>query len=169
MRSRPDLHHFLVSRFPIPDASVTMIGGLAIDLTDRMKIEKTMVSARQQLLFRYDHLRVAGQIYSSLMHKFNNILNAISLRLALIKVEPEFGDENPGLRRLSNLVSDAAMTVRRLQGLPRFPDDRPLAHLDIAGAVREAASAVSTQMLQTPIERRAGSAWMECGRTFHRF
>ena len=51
------------------------------------------------------------------------------------------------MRRLSNLVSDAAMTVRRLQGLSRFPDDRPLAHLDIAGAVREAASAVSTQML----------------------
>ena len=94
MRSRPDLHHFLVSRFPIPDASVTMIGGLSIDLADRMKIEKTMVSARQQL-FRYDHLRVAGQFYSSLMHKFNNILNAISLRLALIKVEPEFGTRIP--------------------------------------------------------------------------
>jgi CheY-like chemotaxis protein/signal transduction histidine kinase len=146
---------FLVNRFPILTSRGKMIGGIAIDLTDRVRQERRMAEAREQV-FHYERARLTGQISSSLAHGLNNTLNAITLRLlSLMKTEPALGEDHPSLQRLTALVEDAAARVRRLQEFSRLQRDRPLVGLNLAAVINDAIYAVQARMAADPHEARA--------------
>jgi PAS domain S-box-containing protein len=54
------LHHSLVSKFPIPgpDGSAALVGGIAIDITDRMEMEKALREQADQLRLALDSGRM---------------------------------------------------------------------------------------------------------------
>lgn len=141
--------HFLVSRFPIRTAGATMVGGVGIDLTDRLRVERSLAEAREEL-FKYERARLISQLSSGLAHGLNNTLNAISLRLSLMKAEPALGENHPSLQRLSTLVNDAAARVRRLQEFSSVQRDRPLLGLDVVAVILGAISAVQARTISDP-------------------
>jgi PAS domain S-box-containing protein len=99
------LHHSLVSKFPIPspDSEGVLVGGMAIDITDRIRVEEALKEAD----------RLKGEFLATLAHELRNPLAPIRNALRLMKHPSERGD----------LEADRAMAERQVVHLTRLVDD----------------------------------------------
>jgi CheY-like chemotaxis protein len=134
---------FLLNRFPLRVANETMIGAVAFELTDCIIPARNAVAAREEL-FGYERAHLIEGVSSSLAHNLNNTLNAIRLRLSLLRNDRIAGTETLGLDWLSQQLDKAAASVQRLQESSRVEWDRPLIKLDISAIIVEAISAAET-------------------------
>ena len=101
------VHHSLVSKFPIPgpDGGVALVGGMAIDITDRMRAEEALVEADRR----------KDEFLAMLAHELRNPLAPIRNALHLLK--------HPGGRRPATSRPERAMVERQVAHLARLVDD----------------------------------------------
>jgi PAS domain S-box-containing protein len=99
------LHHSLVSKFPIPspDGEGVLVGGMAIDVTDRLRAEEALKEADRR----------KGEFLATLAHELRNPLAPIRNALRLMKHSGEQGD----------LETERAMAERQVVHLARLVDD----------------------------------------------
>jgi PAS domain S-box-containing protein len=100
------LHHSIVSKFPIsgPDGRVALIGGIAIDITDRMRMEESLREAD----------RSKDEFIATLAHELRNPLAPIQNALYLMKQTTGSGHDPEAER---------AMAERQVRHLARLVDD----------------------------------------------
>jgi len=132
--------YFLVSKFPIRTGDETMIGGLSIDISSRIVAEQGVRRMRDELL-RQERIRSTAQLSSGIAHQLNNTLNALSLRLSLIKSDPVIA-RDANIDDLIRRVFDAAESVARLQDFVRTHRERLLEEFDLGETIRAAAEEV---------------------------
>jgi PAS domain S-box-containing protein len=99
------LHHSLVSKFPIPspDGEEVLVGGMAIDVTDRLRAEEALKEADRR----------KGEFLATLAHELRNPLAPIRNALRLMKHSGEHDD----------LETERAMAERQVVHLARLVDD----------------------------------------------
>ncbi len=130
----------LVSKFPIPgpDGQVALVGGMAIDITDRMRAEEALKEADRR----------KDEFLATLAHELRNPLAPIRNALHLMK-HRDGGDQD--------IEAERAMAERQVAHLARLVDDlMDLARisrgrielrkepLELAPAVRQAVEAVQS-------------------------
>lgn len=100
------LHHSIVSKFPVlgQDGQVALIGGIAIDITDRMRMEQSLRESDKR----------KDEFIATLAHELRNPLAPIQNGLQLMK-QPT-GD-GPALE------AERAMAERQVRHLARLVDD----------------------------------------------
>lgn len=92
---------------------------LALDITERMRIQAELNQAQQALIER-EHLRSLGEMASGVVHDLSNTLNAMRLRLELIQRDTEFAERQRGhLDALVSIVNDANTRLRQLREFSR--------------------------------------------------
>ncbi len=90
---RGETQYWQVSKFPLyREGEPTYLGGVAIDISERMKTEE----AKQELEFRLlqtQKMEAIGTLAGGIAHDFNNILSAIIgfTEMSLMDVPPESG------------------------------------------------------------------------------
>ncbi len=99
------VHHSLVSKFPIPspDDGETLVGGMAIDITDRLEMEAALKEADRR----------KDEFLALLAHELRNPLAPIASALHLMKGRG--GD--------ADIEEERAMAERQVQSMARLIDD----------------------------------------------
>jgi PAS domain S-box-containing protein len=127
----------MVSRFLIRTPAETLIGGVAIDVSDRVRAERE-IAKMQHALFAGEPVRSIVELSSTLAHDLNNTLNAVMLRMSLFNESSLDAEQRENTTRIQRLVADAAASVRRLQEFAN--SRRPLsAATDLGEILREEA------------------------------
>ncbi len=100
------LHHSLVSKFPIPgpDGTPALVGGTAIDITDRIRAEEALKEADRQ----------KNEFLAMLAHELRNPLAPVRNALHILKM--------PGADR-STQEQARSMMERQIQHMVRLVDD----------------------------------------------
>lgn len=100
------LHHSVVSKFPVlgPDGQVGLIGGIAIDITDRMRMEASLRESDRR----------KDEFIATLAHELRNPLAPIQNALHLLSL-PAAPGHDPEAER--------AMAERQVRHLARLVDD----------------------------------------------
>jgi two-component system sensor kinase FixL len=124
------LHYWLVTKFPIrnPDGTTKAVGGVAIDITERMRAEDAVRELRKQALQR-ERLADVGVITAKILHDLANPLAGLSMQAQLILRRARRDADQPlgavlkpaeqivaEVHRLDSLISDL-MHFRREQNL----------------------------------------------------
>jgi PAS domain S-box-containing protein len=90
------LHDWLVNKFPILDASgaVMMVGGIAVDVTERLKAEAELRALQKQAHQR-ERLADIGALSAEIIHHIGNPLAALSMQAQLILRRARRDEEQP--------------------------------------------------------------------------
>ena len=136
------LHHSLVSKFPIlgPDGAAALVGGMAIDITDRLRAEEALREADRR----------KDEFLATLAHELRNplapIRNALSLMEHAAGAGPEHEAERAMAERqvghLTRLVDDLLDTARISRGKIELRTEA----LELAPAVRRAVEALQSSL-----------------------
>ena len=140
---------WLVSKFPICTADSVMVGGVAVDITKRVQAEEELANIRKEL-FKHERARSIDELASGLAHDLNNTLNAIKLRLAILKADPACAPQRTNIDALDRFIGDAAARIGQLQDFAREHRDRPLESVDLGQIVREAVEMVHSEVEGKP-------------------
>jgi PAS domain S-box-containing protein len=100
------IHYSIVSKFPIPDASGkrTFIGGVAIDITDRMRAEEALKEADRR----------KDEFLATLAHELRNPLAPIRNSLHILRLA---GQNGPAAERVHEMME------RQVAHMVRLVDD----------------------------------------------
>ena len=133
-------------------AGGAIVAMMARDVTARVEEEQELLRTRETLM-EQERLRTIGELASGVAHDLNNTLNAIGLRLDLLRsaLGPEPHRAHPHLDVIERIVDDAGAMVGRLQDFARTRRDRPLERVDLGEVVRDAA-----QMTYTELQEKGG-------------
>ena len=99
-------HWWLIYKFPIiKDGKVALVGGIGIDITERLTLEEQLTQARK--------MEALGRLAGGVAHDFNNLLTVISGygQLAL----ETLGDSPPA--RLTSYIQEILNSARRASGM----------------------------------------------------
>jgi PAS domain S-box-containing protein len=108
------VRYMMTSRFPIRSDGQTLIGGIAIDITDAVRTEREIAHLRHNL-FAGEPTRSIVELSSIIGHDLNNTLNAVMLRMSLFTPASPDSEQEANAARIERLVDRAAASVRRLQ------------------------------------------------------
>jgi PAS domain S-box-containing protein len=99
-------HHSIVSKFPIPglDPTAVMVGGMAIDITDRIEMEARLQTADRR----------KDEFLAMLAHELRNPLAPICNAVQLMRV---LGSEDANVQRARDMID------RQVNHLARLVDD----------------------------------------------
>ena len=101
-----DVHYSIVSKFPIPgpDGQPALIGGMAVDVTERMKMEESLKDADRR----------KDEFLATLAHELRNPLAPISNALHILRLS---GDLPPAAERVRDIME------RQVNHLVRLVED----------------------------------------------
>jgi signal transduction histidine kinase/CheY-like chemotaxis protein len=108
------IHHMMTSRFLIREANQTLIGGIAIDISDGVSSVRELASMRRHM-FAGEPTKSIMELSSIIGHDLNNTLNAVMLRMSLFATATMDAEQEANVARIESLVERAAASVRRLQ------------------------------------------------------
>jgi PAS domain S-box-containing protein len=158
-------HHSLVSKFPIPgpDGEVALIGGMAIDITDRLQAEEALK----------DTDRKKDEFLAMLGHELRNplaaILNGAEVLHQLVPFRGEPAEICAAIERqarlMSHLVDDLLDLTRIMRGKIVLKRGR----LDLVALVREVAEdhrqAIESRSARLRLQLPSESLWCDGDRT----
>src|SRR5262249_26269780 len=87
---------------------------MAIDVTAQVRLEGELAAARLAML-QQERLRSIGEVASGIAHDLNNTLNAMALRLELIKADSSCVAQSDNVDAIGRIVRDCAARIGRLQ------------------------------------------------------
>ena len=101
-----DIHHSIVSKFAIPgpDGTPALIGGMAVDVTDRLKMEQSLKEADRR----------KDEFLATLAHELRNPLAPISNALHILRLS---GELPPAAERVRDIME------RQVNHLVRLVED----------------------------------------------
>lgn len=108
------VRHMMTSRFTIREAGRTLIGGIAIDISDGVSSVRELASVRHHA-FAGEPTKSIIELSSIVGHDLNNTLNAVMLRMSLFATTAMDAEQEANVARIESLVERAAASVRRLQ------------------------------------------------------
>ncbi len=108
------IHHMMTSRFAIPSDGLTLIGGIAIDISDGVRAVREASGLRHRLSAE-EPTKSIIELSSIIGHDLNNTLNAVMLRMSLFSIAAMDAEQEANAARIENLIGRAAASVRRLQ------------------------------------------------------
>jgi signal transduction histidine kinase len=114
MPVRGVIHHMMTSRFSIPDCGRTLIGGIAIDISDGVRALREAATMRHNMSAG-EPTKSILELSSIIGHDLNNTLNAVMLRMSLFANQTLDAEQEANAARIEHLVERAAASVRRLQ------------------------------------------------------
>ena len=121
-------------------------GAMAVvfDVTGESRRQREVQREREALLHQ-ERMHAMGLLASGVAHDLNHALNVIALRVATLRADPLFSKARRTLEALSQVVSEAAHVVARLQDLARRRRDRPTDPLDLAAVLTGAIEMARTE------------------------
>ncbi|HZI14051.1 MAG TPA: ATP-binding protein, partial [Myxococcus sp.] len=123
---------------------------LARDITAEVQAEEELERARAALAQR-EHLRSLGELVSGIAHDLNSTLNAMRLRLELLRRDPAFASAPPThLDAMMRILVDASTRISRLQSFARQQPEDSAEQVRLEGLVRDA-----VDIARSDIEHRA--------------
>src|SRR5262249_24475708 len=124
----------------------TVVAGMALDVTQRVASEREVARARE-LLEKQERMRVIGDLASGVAHDLNNTLNAVSLRIAMLRRDPRVArKQSDNLSTLVRILDDASTMVGRVQDFARQRHDPPTETLDLAAVLRQAIDMIRPEL-----------------------
>ena len=108
------IRHMMTSRFLIREGGRTLIGGIAIDISDGVSSVRELASVRHHA-FAGEPTKSIIELSSIIGHDLNNTLNAVMLRMSLFANVSMDAEQEANVARIESLVERAAASVRRLQ------------------------------------------------------
>jgi CheY-like chemotaxis protein len=94
-----------------------------------------------------DRLSAVGELASGIAHDLNNSLNAVRLNVEVLRTGPNLpAAYRERLSLLSRIVSDASLTIGRLQDFARRRHDRPVKAVDLAGIIQQSVAMVRSTL-----------------------
>lgn len=108
------IHHMMTSRFSIPGQGRTLLGGIAVDISDGVRAVREAASMRHHLSAG-EPVKSIIELSSIIGHELNNTLNAVMLRMSLFANAALDAEQEANAVRIEHLVERAAASVRRLQ------------------------------------------------------
>lgn len=125
-----------VERVATPMGAMALV--LARDVTAEVQAELELEQARAALAQR-EHLRSLGEMVSGIAHDLNSTLNAMRLRLELLRRDPVFASTSPThLDALVRILADAGTRVTRLQSFARQQPEGSSEEVRLEELVRDA-------------------------------
>lgn len=128
------VHHSIVSKFPIPGPAGenAMIGGMAIDITDRIRAEEALRDADRR----------KDEFLATLAHELRNPLAPISNSLQVLRMQGALSDDSAAahaiierqVRQMVRIVDDLLDVSRITRGRLELRQER----MELADAVRSA-------------------------------
>src|SRR5260370_22966703 len=114
-----------VVRFPLAIDGTDHIAAAGVETTEEVSALIGFFHLRDEL-FRNERLRAIGEMASGLSHDLRNILNAVTLRLNILrsKAGEELTQDVDALARTSHAAP------ARVRALPEFVNERPQENLD---------------------------------------
>ncbi len=111
------VHEWLVSKFPILDArsTVLMVGGIAVDVTERRRAE-AQLRAMQKQAHQRERLADIGAITAEIIHNLGNPMAALSMQAQLI-LRRARRDENQPVSAMLPVVEQIVTEAHRLHAL----------------------------------------------------
>jgi signal transduction histidine kinase len=120
-----------------PLTALAVANALLRDETRELSASLRELRVAQERLVRGERLRALGQMATGVAHDFNNVLNAILQRAALLATSsPPTARE--GLHRIEQAALRGAETVRRLQDFTRQRRDQDFEAVDLREVIEEA-------------------------------
>lgn len=119
---------------------------VAHDITERVRTEGELRRSREAMV-NQDRLSAVGELASGIAHDLNNSLNAVRLNVEVLRagqnIPPDFRER---LILLSRIVSDASLTIGRLQDFARRRHDRPMKAVDLSGVIQQSVAMVRSTL-----------------------
>jgi PAS domain S-box-containing protein len=119
------------------------------DITARVEAEEALRLNREVLL-NQERLKAVGELASGIAHDLNNNLNALLLRIELLRNDSvllsHYGD---ALELISRIVHDAASTVGRLQDFAHRGNEQPAENVDLNAIIAQ-----SVEIAKSTLEER---------------
>ena len=110
------IHHMMTSRFLIRETGRTLIGGIAIDISDGVSTVRELASVRHHM-FVDEPTKSIVELSSIIGHDLNNTLNAVMLRMSLFANATMDAEQEANSResnRWSNALRRACGACRNL-------------------------------------------------------
>jgi PAS domain S-box-containing protein len=120
-----EIQHHLVSKFPIyKNGLPSILAGVAIDITDRIKAEEEKEQLELQLT-QAQKMEAIGTLAGGIAHDFNNILQAISGYAQLMLLDKESEDPDVmQLKEIERAARNASDLTRQLLTFSRKVNSR---------------------------------------------
>jgi PAS domain S-box-containing protein len=123
------------------------------DITARVQAEEELHRNREVLL-NQERLKSIGELASGIAHDLNNSLNALRLRVELLRADSTLlSRHNDSLQLISRIVRDAGSTIGRLQDFARRRHDRPAESVNLNAIINQ-----SVEVAKSTLEEK-NSLW----------
>jgi PAS domain S-box-containing protein len=107
------------------------------DITARVQAEEEL-RRNHEVLVNQERLKAVGELASGIAHDLNNSLNALRLRVELLRADPSLVlRHNDSLQLIARIVRDAGATIGRLQDFARRRHDRPVESVDLNAIISQ--------------------------------
>jgi PAS domain S-box-containing protein len=119
------------------------------DVTARVEAEEAL-RLNREVLRNQERLKAVGELATGIAHDLNNSLNALLLRVELLRTDSDLlSRHNDSLELISRLVHDAASTIGRLQDFVRRGHERPVENVDLNAIIAQ-----SVEVARSTLEER---------------
>jgi PAS domain S-box-containing protein len=147
MRLGDSVHSLLVSKFPIPgpDGAPTWVGGMAIDITDRLRAEEELKEAHRR----------KDEFIATLAHELRNPLSPIHFSVEICRSQADAAKRDWALNSIDRQVQQMSRILDDLLDLSRISHGKLSLRLERVELADIVTSAVETSL---PLRKEVGQS-----------
>jgi PAS domain S-box-containing protein len=137
--------HVVIDAIRDPDGSLIGFAKITRDITERMRVQQELETAREQLL-QSQKMEAIGQLTGGVAHDFNNLLMAVLSSLELLR--KRLPDDPQALRLLDNARQGAERGAALTRSMLAFArrQDMAIQPVDVADLVRSMQEMLSSSL-----------------------